>query len=136
MEDGTDRNVLETELGQPVEVRLQQLYQRAWTMLDDNRCEVLAVAHALEAYKTITGEDIDAIIDGHPGPLVDGRPYVRPEFLADAEAYHEVAVAAHVAQSSIEIPLPVMDAGRRDDGQRARGVGAADARPGERERRR
>jgi cell division protease FtsH len=66
------------------------------------------VAHALEAHKTITGQDVEAIIEGRPGPLVDGRPYVRPEFLADAEAYHEVAAAAHVAQSSIEIPLPVM----------------------------
>ena len=108
MEDGTDRNILQTELGQRAEVRLEQLYQRAWTILDGNRREVLAVAHALEAYKTITGQDVEAIIEGRPGPLVDGRPYVRPEFLPDAEAYHEVAVAAHVAQSSIEIPLPVM----------------------------
>jgi hypothetical protein len=108
MEDGTDRNILSTELGQRAEVRLEQLYQQAWTILDGNRREVLAVAHALEAYKTITGQDVEAIIEGRPGPLVDGRPYVRPEFLSEAEAYHEVAMAAHIAQSSIEIPLPVM----------------------------
>ena len=136
MEDGTDRNILQTDLGQRAEVRLEQLYQRAWTILDGNRREVLAVAHALEAHKTITGQDVEAIIEGRPGPLVDGRPYVRPEFLADAEAYHEVAAAAHVAQSSIEIPLPVMAPAAAADGQRARRVGAADARRGERERRR
>ena len=71
---------------------------------------MLAVAHALEAHKTITGQDVEAIVEGRPGPLVDGRPYVRPEFLAEAEAYHEVALAAHQAPSSIEIPLPVLDA--------------------------
>ena len=41
-------------------------------MLDDNRRFVLAIAHALETHKTITGEDIDAIFRGTAGPTLDG----------------------------------------------------------------
>lgn len=48
-----------------------------------------------------------AIIDGHQGPLVDGREYHRPEFVALAETYHEKALAAHAAHSDVELPLPV-----------------------------
>ena len=106
-EDGTDRNVLETELGRRVEARLQQLLQRATTVIQENRFEVLAVAHALEAYKTITGEDIDAIINGYPGPLVDGRPYHQAKFIEVAEAYHQRVISAHREQGRVDMALPM-----------------------------
>ncbi len=106
-EDGTDRNVLETELGRRVEARLQRLLQQATTVLQENRFEVLAVAHALEAYKTITGEDIDAIINGYPGPLVDGRPYHQAKFIEVAEAYHQRVITAHREQGRVDMALPV-----------------------------
>ena len=41
-------------------------------LLEDDRDHVLAVAHALETHKTISGEDIAAIVEGTSGPLVDG----------------------------------------------------------------
>jgi len=106
-EDGTDRNVLETELGRRVEARLQRLLQQATRLLQENRFEVLAVAHALEAYKTITGEDIDAIINGYPGPLVDGRPYHQAKFIEVAEAYHQRVISAHREQGRVDMALPV-----------------------------
>lgn len=31
------------------------------TLLEENRLEVLAVTHALETHRTITGEDVSAI---------------------------------------------------------------------------
>jgi hypothetical protein len=106
-EDGTDRNVLETELGRRVEARLQRLLQQATNVIQENRFEVLAVAHALEAYKTITGEDIDAIINGYPGPLVDGRPYHQAKFIEVAESYHQRVISAHREQGRVDMALPV-----------------------------
>ena len=44
-------------------------------MLVEDRRYVLAIAHALETHKTITGEDIDAIFEGGRGPTLDGAVY-------------------------------------------------------------
>ena len=104
--DGTSRNMLETELGRRVEAKLAELEIRTEQLLRENRREILAIAHALETYKTVTGEDIEAIIEGHQGPLVDGRPYHNPQFLELAEQYHARAVAAHQGHSRVDVPLP------------------------------
>jgi len=116
-EDGTDRNLFETELGQRVESRLQELYQRTRALLEENRREVLAVAHALETHKTMSGEDVAAIIEGEKGPLVDGRQYAVPEFGELAEAYHLQAAAAHRGHEKVSVPLPVLVAAGSEDGQ-------------------
>jgi len=76
--------------------------------LEDNRLQVLAVAHALERFKTITGEDVLAIIEGRQGPFIDGRCYQTDEFRTLAEDYHRQIVAAHKGRTSEEIPLPVL----------------------------
>ena len=104
--DGTSRNLLETELGSRIEHRLAQLYEEVAELLRAHRHQVLAVAHALEAHKTITGEDVEAIISGTRGPLVDGRAYHQPEFVEVAEAYHQHAVAAHEAKAGVPVALP------------------------------
>jgi cell division protease FtsH len=105
--DGTDRAWHETAFGREVEGRLGELYQRAWRLLEENRLEVLAVAHALETHKTVSGEDVAAIIEGTVGPFVDGRPYHDEPFARIAEGYHDRALAAHKAHAAIEAPLPV-----------------------------
>jgi cell division protease FtsH len=69
---------------------------------------VLAVAHALETHKTVTGEDVKAIIEGTQGPLLDGRPYHADEFLEQAEAYHALVVGAHQAHAKVEASLPTL----------------------------
>jgi ATP-dependent Zn protease len=94
-EDGTDRNVLETALGRRVEARLERLAEQTRQLIADHREYVLAVAHALETHKTITGEDIVAVVEGVQGPIVDGRIYTLPEFREALEDYHEQALAAH-----------------------------------------
>jgi cell division protease FtsH len=116
-EDGTDRNLFETELGKRVESRLQGLYEKTRALLEDNRRQILAVAHALEAEKTISGEDVAAIIEGAEGPLVDGRPYALPEFEHVAEEYHSKAVAAHKGHEKVKLPLPVLVPAETGDGQ-------------------
>jgi len=113
VEDGTDRSLLDGEFGRRVEAKLAELYDRTWRLLEANRREVLAVAHALERHKTVSGDDVAAIIDGVQGPLVDGRPYADGEFLAVAEEYHARAVAAHQGHSRVELPLPVWANGHR-----------------------
>ena len=68
------------------------------------------MAHALETHKTMSGDDVAAIIDGESGPLVDGRPYREAAFLENAELYHVEAVAAHKAHSKPTMPLPSLPA--------------------------
>jgi cell division protease FtsH len=104
--DGNDRNVLETALGQRAEAHLASLAERTRTLLAENRANVLSVGHALELHKTISGQDVTAIIDGSQGPLVDGRPYKTPEFAATLESYHLQVLAAHRGGDS-GMPLPV-----------------------------
>jgi cell division protease FtsH len=129
-EDGTDRNFLETELGRRVESRLHELYDRTWQLLEESRWQVLAVAHALESYKTMTGDDVRAIIDGTEGPLVDGRPYADPVFREQIEAYHAEALLAHKGTKGIDVdlPLPVM-AGTLAGGPDGNGSGGGMAPP-------
>ncbi len=105
--DGNDRNVLETALGQRAEAHLATLAERTGALLTEHRSSVLAVGHALEAHKTISGQDVTAIINGVEGPVVDGRPYREPDFLAELEAYHLRAVSAHGGDRGMPLPVPV-----------------------------
>jgi cell division protease FtsH len=105
--DGNDRNVLETAFGRRVEASLASLAERTSDLLTQNRASVLAVGHALEVHKTISGQDVTAIINGTEGPVVDGRPYHDPEFAAELEAYHLRAVSAHGGDRSLPLPVPV-----------------------------
>jgi hypothetical protein len=93
-------------LGRRIEGKLDELLHRTQQLLADNRTAVLAVAHALETNKTVTGEDIEAIIEGHRGPLIDGRMYHEPEFGELAERYHRDALTAHRAHAQVELALP------------------------------
>ncbi len=77
-----------------VDAKLQQLLARARTLLEADRHNVLAVAHALETHKTISGEDIIAIIEGTLGPTVDGALYDDPVIRAELETYHAAVAAA------------------------------------------
>ena len=106
--DGQDRAVFETALGKRAEGHLAALAERTGTLLQSERANVLAVAHALEVHKTITGEDVSAIIDGTEGPVVDGRPYQTAEFAATLESYHEQVKVAHGGRDRrMPIPIPV-----------------------------
>jgi cell division protease FtsH len=108
-ETGTDRSLFDTEFGKSIERKLRELYDRTMTLLQENRADVLRVAHALETYKTITGDDVEAIIEGREGPNIDGRRYHDPRFLEELEAYHLACSAAHLQHGGVEgtIPVPV-----------------------------
>jgi cell division protease FtsH len=109
LETGADRNIWDGEFGKRVEGKLEELAERTRALLEENRTHVLTVAHALETAKTITGEDVAAVIEGTHGPLVDGRPYHDPAFIEELEEYHRACVAAHQAHGDVQrvIPVPV-----------------------------
>jgi cell division protease FtsH len=101
------KDLLDT-LGSRIELKLGDLLARTEDLLRQNRQAILAVAHALETNKTLTGEDVAAVIEGREGPLIDGRPYATKEFLRSAEAYHDEATGAHRAHSKVGMALPVL----------------------------
>jgi ATP-dependent Zn protease len=101
-----DKDMLAGTLGARIESHLADILTRTSDLLSQNRLEVFAVAHALESHKTVTGDDIEAVIEGRPGPLIDGRPYHTAAFSDVAERYHAEALAAHSSHSKPNVPLP------------------------------
>jgi hypothetical protein len=93
-------------LGQRIEQNLARLLEKAAGLLTEHRARVLALAHALESHKTLTGDDVVAVLEGTRGPLVDGRPYGDEAFQERLEEYHEAAVASHRAHAPLTAPLP------------------------------
>ncbi|MDQ4133465.1 MAG: AAA family ATPase [Actinomycetota bacterium] len=108
-EDQNMFELLDSTLGSRVEDNLASIMERTKMLLTDNRRAVLAVAHALETHKTVTGDDIQAIIEGRPGTLIDGSPYGRPDFMNIAEEYHSRVVAAHQGHGKVDVPLPSLN---------------------------
>lgn len=93
-------------LADRIEDMLSELLERTGQMLVQHRRDVLALAHALETHKTLTGDDVVAVLEGRPGPAVDGSLYRSEEFLAQLDAYHEAAAAAHQGHGRITMALP------------------------------
>lgn len=100
--------VLRRALADRIEDHLGRLLDRAEQILQDNRSAVLALAHALETHKTLSGEDVEAVMNGTVGPSVDGRIYADGDFLARLEEYHAAAVGAHVGHTAVQLALPVV----------------------------
>src|SRR3954453_10056326 len=103
---GKEKELLRGSLGFRIEDNLAALLARTQTLLEKNRNEIFAVAHALETHKTVTGEDIQAVIEGWQGPLIDGRPYRSQTFWDAAEEYHRRVVTAHKGHGQVDVPLP------------------------------
>ena len=94
-------------LADRIEDNLSTLLVQVEAILRDNERHVLAMAHALESHKTLSGEDVTAVFEGQRGPLVDGTPYADDEFIARLREYHLAAARAHREHSQPHISLPV-----------------------------
>ena len=103
--DESDRE-LRRALSDRIEDNLSQLLEKAEQLLKQNRKEVLALAHALETYKTLPGEDVAAVINCEKGAMADGRPYADSAFIKEIEQYHKACVSAHKEHRAPEITLP------------------------------
>ena len=102
-------------LADRIEDSLNGLLGQVQEIITENRDHVLSLAHALETHKTLTGDDVVAVIKRQQGPFVDGRPYADPAMIRELEDYHDHAAAAHRSHSKItlgmpEIPKPVLAA--------------------------
>ena len=95
-------------LADRIETNLSSLLNRAEIILRDNREKVLTLAHALETHKTLTGDDVVAVLTTQAGPLVDGRPYQNAENIMTIEKYHVSAVTAHKEHKKPDISLPIL----------------------------
>jgi cell division protease FtsH len=120
-----EKDLLKSGLGQRIEESLDSMLQRTEKLLTENWLEVLAVTHALETNKTLTGDDIKAVVDGTRGPLVDGTEYHTPEFAEQAKEYHHRVLIAHREHASVDAPLPTLNGQVAPRGERA----ASDAPP-------
>ena len=94
-------------LADRIEDNLTSLLQRTEELIRENRKHILSLAHALETHKTLTGDDVIAVIDCTAGPLVDGRPYANAGFLQQLEDYHAGAAIAHRTHSHVALGMPV-----------------------------
>jgi len=91
-----------------IEDNLAMLLKKAEDQLRQDRHLVLAVAHALEAHKTLSGNDVHAVIEARQGDVVDGSKYSSEVNMAAIEEYHISALAAHKAHKKPELPLPTL----------------------------
>jgi hypothetical protein len=94
-------------LADRIEDNLNTLLSRVEEILKEDRNHVLALAHALETHKTLSGEDVVAVMEHTQGPLVDGRPYANEDFLNSLSDYHLAAARAHREHSQQKLGLPV-----------------------------
>jgi cell division protease FtsH len=94
-------------LADRIEDNLVVLLQQAEDILRENERHVLAVAHALETHKTLSGEDVEAIVRYTQGPLVDGTIYSDDAFIGKLHEYHLASLRAHKQHADPDVPLPV-----------------------------
>jgi ATP-dependent Zn protease len=104
--------VMRRRLADRIEDHLADLLEKARAILVDNRGPVLAMAHALETHRTLSSEDVVAVLEGQEGVAVDGTIYRNPDFLAQLEEYHAAAAGAHRSQTGVKLALPI--GGRRE----------------------
>jgi len=93
-------------LADRIEDNLGGLLQKVEELLTENRANVLCIAHALETFKTLNGDDVIAVIERTQGPTVDGTLYGVPGFVAQLEEYHRAAMAAHQEHSMAALRMP------------------------------
>jgi cell division protease FtsH len=95
-------------LADRIEDNLGVLLVRAEEILRDNERHVLALAHALETHKTLSGEDVTAVMEAGHGPLVDGSSYTDDAFISKLRDYHLAAKRAHQQHNQPDLQLPVV----------------------------
>ena len=104
---GQDPEVeLRRALADRIEDRLNELLHRVEDILVEHRSSVLTLAHALETHKTLSGDDVVAVLEHTEGPFVDGRVYADPALIQELEEYHAGAATAHIEHSPVPIALP------------------------------
>ena len=94
-------------LSDRIEDNLATLLAKSEDLLKRNRNEILAVAHALESFKTLSGNDVASVMEGRLGDVVNGAVYKVAENIAKLEEYHQSALQAHKEHRKPDIALPI-----------------------------
>ena len=102
------KNEMRRALADRIEDNLSSMLAKSEEILKANRGDVLAVAHALETHKTLSGNDVHAVIEKRRGDVVNGEVYATPENIAALEEYHASALIAHKEHRKPDIALPVL----------------------------
>jgi hypothetical protein len=105
-QDGRGSSAAFARLADRIEDNLGVLLTRAEEILRDNERHVLALAHALETHKTLSGEDVTAVFEGQRGPLVDGTAYGDDGFIDRLRDYHLAAKRAHQEHNQPQVQMP------------------------------
>jgi len=116
-------------LADRIEDKLVSLLDRTERILRENRNDILALAHALETHKTLSGDDVVAVLEHTAGPLVDGTPYADERFIAELNDYHLAAAHAHREHSQVKLTMPVPAPSAAPVPPWAAGVIVADSEP-------
>jgi ATP-dependent Zn protease len=98
--------IMRQALADRIEDKLGEMLDRVESLLKESRRQVLALAHALEIHRTLTGDDVEAVLEGRQGPAVDGRPYGDPRFAHMLEDYHRAAADAHQGHGHVLLTMP------------------------------
>ena len=101
------KNEMRRALADRIEDNLSSMLAKSEEILKANRKDVLSVAHALETFKTLSGNDVHAVIEKRQGDVVNGEIYALPENIAALEEYHASALIAHKEHRKPDIALPV-----------------------------
>jgi cell division protease FtsH len=96
-------------LADRIEDNLGVLLTKVEEILRDNERYVLALAHALESHKTLSGEDVTAVLEGGRGPVVNGAPYEDDAFISKLRDYHLAAKRAHQQHNQPQLTLPTAE---------------------------
>jgi cell division protease FtsH len=94
------------EMGKKVEERLSELLVRTRDLIEQSKVDVYSVAHALESHKTLSGEDVEAVIEGKESRGIDGRVYKVERFVEVFDDYHERIAVAHINREHVSVSLP------------------------------
>ena len=117
-------------LADRIEDKLTTLLDHTARLLEENRRYVLALAHALESHKTLSGEDVEAVFEYRKGPLVDGTVYRDDSFIDRLSEYHDAVLRAHRERHHEPLNLPVPATAAASASPWAAGVIVADDVPG------
>src|SRR5215212_3335594 len=118
-------SIMRQALADRIEDKLGEMLDRVESLLQENRRQVLALAHALEIHRTLTGDDVQAVLEGRLGPAVDGRPYSDPRFAHLLEDYHRAAADAHQGHGHVLLSMPEANVPVPSDQVAARPLDAA-----------
>ncbi len=103
---GGEGDMMGGEGGKKVEDRLGDLLARTHDLLEQSKVDIYAVAHALESHKTLSGEDVEAVIEGKWSRGIDGRVYKVERFVEVFDNYHDRIATAHLKRERVSAALP------------------------------